>query len=154
MNDEVSFSTPADPYNFRLSLRHLRLDFSFQSQFTYSQTVTLNMTKVGIWQGDGVTVQVLKSNDVQLMLTICEPKTSKLSTILLKKLSEKDLISESNTINKLIMQIRNLTIYSTQDLSTNCTNEGTESRMYSAGEVLSVSILSTIAFFIAMCLTS
>lgn len=145
MNDEVNFSKPVDPYNFRLAIRHLRLDFFYHSQFAYSQTVTLNMTKIGIWQGDDITVQVLKSNEIQMMLTICEPKSSKLSTVLLSKSPS---TVEPTAINKLIMQIRNLTIYSTQDLGSDCTFEEIESRVYSAGKILNVSFLSIVAFII------
>lgn len=73
--------------------------------------VTANMTSVWLWEGDEITVQVLQSNDDELMVTICEPGTSKLFTISLDKNIEAAPSSEA--LKKLIIDARHLNVTST-----------------------------------------
>lgn len=120
-NDEVTVSAPhINP----LAPRHLRMQFSYE---THSQlyVATINMTNVGLWSGGEITTQVLKSDENQLMLTICEPDNNKLYSILLTKNTDIDSLASLNEIliTKTILKFRNIEIYSTSSLQTNCTEE-------------------------------
>ena len=121
LSDDV---TVVAPYNNPLAPRHLRLQFSYDTHFKL-YVATLNMTNVGLWNGGGITTQVLKSDDNQLMLTICEPENFKLYSILLTKNIEIDPLTSSNEIliTKTILKFRNVDVYSVSSLQTNCTEQ-------------------------------
>lgn len=121
LSDEVTVkSLHSNP----LAPRHLRLQFSYD---THSQlhVATLNTTNIGLWKGSSITTQVLKSDENQLMLTICEPENFKLYSILLTKSAEIDPLTSSNEIliTKTILKFRNVEIYSISSLQANCTEE-------------------------------
>lgn len=120
ISDDVSIA----PHNNPLAPRHLRLQFSYD---THSQihVATLNMSNVGLWKGGGITTQVLKSDENQLVLTICEPENFKLYSLLMTKNTEVDPLTTSNDIliTKTILKFRNIAIFSTSSLQANCTEE-------------------------------
>lgn len=128
------------------------MDFTY-STHSFPYFVTLNLTNVGLWKGEHATVQVLKSDENQLMMTICEPETSKLYTILLKKNIEEEALVNSQQVNQLIMQIRNLKVFSTSSLQTNCSME-IELELDSAGKRDHVTFVSILSIVIAIILIS
>lgn len=133
-------------------VRNLRLKFSYEThQLVY--VATLNTTNIGIWKGDTITAQVLKSNENQLMLTICEPETSKLFTILLNKNDEVDSKIQENDVFVAMktLKFRNFNIYSSSSLQVNCTADiGSES----SGKRVRFSFISIWILVVAMFLMS
>lgn len=75
--------------------------------------MSINSTHLGLWKGEGVTAQVLKSTDSQLLLTFCVPDTKELYTLFVLKGAEKELTSDMQQFNQAILQIRNLKNYET-----------------------------------------
>lgn len=128
------------------------MDFTY-STHSFPYFATLNMTNVGFWKGEHATVQVLKSDENQLMMTICEPETQKLYTILLDKNIEDDAFVNSQHVNQLILQIRNLKVLSTSSLQTNCTAEE-ELEIDSAGKRYHVPFVSILSIVMAIVLVS
>lgn len=154
LHDEIQASEPSDPFNYLLSLRYLKLKFDYTTH-SLTSYVTLNMTNVGFWSGDVVgagdkiVVQVMKSDNTQLMLTICTD--SKLYTVLLNKNTDDESFKNSKQLNKLILEIRKLKVLSTANLQTNCTAELGEE---SSATNVQFSIVSVFFLLLARFLTS
>lgn len=75
--------------------------------------MSINSTHLGRWNGEGVTAQVLKSTDSQLMMTFCVPDTKELYTLFVHKSAARELTSDEQQFNQAILQIRNLKNYET-----------------------------------------
>lgn len=122
LGDDIKFVRPTDLYNYRLSLRHLKLQFSYQTHSVIYRA-TLNMTNVAFWKGENFTLQVMRFKANRLTLTVCETG-KRLFTIVLKENDEVgDLKEDQNETNMIqgIMAFKELKVHSTADLNVNCT---------------------------------
>lgn len=143
----AEFTKESDPYNYLLSLRTLKLKFSYLTH-EFSYLATLNMTNIGFWKGDEVTVQVLRSTDDLLILTICDPDTPKLFTIVLQKGVKSDEMKQLIQTTKSIFQVRKLKIHENVNLQMNCTAElGAEAEEEATGKSSRLSFLSIFILF-------
>lgn len=96
---EDTYSTVIDPHNYKLSMRFFQLNFSyhFHNSLYY---VSINMTNTSFWNGNIRSVQVLKSQKSELLITVCEPKTSSIFLLSLHK-SSKPMKVDKNSIKKI-----------------------------------------------------
>lgn len=152
--EEIEHEKPVDHYNYLLSLRYLRLQFTHPG-ISDTHFVTVNMTNVGLWSGD-LEVQVLKfgGNQTlnQTLLLICDPDTARFSTVLMNR--DADAHVTNQKLN-LILQAKKLDVYSTVSLRTNCSLiEDTDEDSLSAGRTAHVSLISILVLFLARFLMS
>jgi hypothetical protein len=114
-------SNSSDLYNSPLALRHLKLNFYFNALEVSSYQVTLNMSNVGYWNNNDVTVQVLRVDESQLLLAICE--NDKFYAILLENEAKvkDDRLRVSSEINMSLLKVKNLTTLKRSKLDAECT---------------------------------
>lgn len=115
-HEESHSAASSDPYNFLLSLRYLKLEFSYATHST-THFVSLNMSHIGYWKGESLVVQVMKLDTSTLLITICNAADSQLYTILLNRNIEDETFTNSKQLNRLILEIRKLKIQSTASLA-------------------------------------
>lgn len=107
MGEVVMRSNSSDLYNSPLALRYLRLTFSTNGAKVHHQ-VTLNMTNVGYWSNDDVTVQVLRRDESQLLVAVC--KDEMFYAMLLNHENSKDDLQVGKDINKKLLDVKGLTV--------------------------------------------
>lgn len=149
--EEIEYEKPTDLYNYLLSLRYLRLHFTHPG-ISMSHFVTINMTNVGLWNGDQLTVQVLKFDGNQTLLMICDPNIARVSTVLMNRDADSHV---TNQKLNLLLQAKKLEVYSTTSLRTNCSLiEETDEDSLSAGRTAHISLISILVLFLARFLMS
>lgn len=148
--NQVETSAASKPINELTSLRNLQLKFKFNSYSILYDTL-INMSNINIWKGEKITAQVLRLNEAQLLLSICESETSKLYTVLVHRNTGTDSLEESKALDKTIFNMRNLKVYSLANLQVNCT---TESESENSGKNIQFSFLSILILFLASFLMS
>lgn len=152
--EEIEYEKSDDPYNELLSLRYLRLHFTHPG-IAMSHFVTINMTNVGLWNGDQLTVQVLNSKfDNQTLLMICEANTARFSTVLMNRDADSHVDVTNQKLN-LLLQAKKLEVHSTTSLRTNCSLiEETDEDSLCAGRTAHISLISILVVFLARFLLS
>ena len=99
------------------------------------------------WSGNDSVVQVLKSDESQLVLTICNQAEAKYFTIILGEDIGKDSFGYLKTFTKSKILIRKLKITSETSLNTNCTSIINETE--SSAQQSFVSIYSALVLLLA-----
>lgn len=116
MGEGMMITNSSDLYNFSLALRHLKLNFYFNT-VKVSYQVTLNMSNIGYWSNGDVTVQVLRRDESQLLIAICEH--DKFYAVLLSSDSTNKLQVGTN-INTKLLEIKKLIPVKTVKLDVEC----------------------------------
>ncbi|XP_070504515.1 uncharacterized protein [Chironomus tepperi] len=140
-NEEMTYGKPIDYFNFRLALRHLKVSIYTNNIESVQYILTFNNTKQMLWYGDNISMQIIKFDRKQMMLTVCAIDKGEMYTILSNRYDENrtEYQTDSTHLNRLILKGRNLKIHSQFDLQTNCSsgvetfldkNESTEIELF------------------------
>jgi hypothetical protein len=116
MGEGMMKSNSSDLYNSPLALRHLKLNFYFDAAKVSCQ-VTLNMSNIGYWSSDDVTVQVLRRDESQLLIAICDH--DKFYAVLLSS-DPDNKMQVGADINKKLLDIKKLHTLKTVKLDVEC----------------------------------
>lgn len=118
MGEAVMTSNSSDLYNSPLALRYLQLIFNTNGA-KVSRQVTLNMTNVGYWSNEDVTVQVLRRDESQLLIALCE--NEKFYAMLLGYDDENVKgLQVGRDINKSLIAVKGLTILKSVKIDNDC----------------------------------
>ena len=137
----MTYGKPIDYFNFRLALRHLKVNFYTNKMKSVEYILSFNNTKQMLWYGNNIRMQIIKFDRKQMMLTVCAMDKGEMYTILSNRYDENrtEYQTDSTHLNRLILQGRNLKIQSKFDLQTNCSsvaqnvfdeNESTEIELF------------------------
>ena len=120
----MTYGKPIDYFNFRLALRHLKVNFCTNNKKSLECILTFNNTNQMLWYGNNVRMQIIKFDRKQMMLTVCAMDKGEIYTILSNRYDENrtEFQADSTHLNRLILQGRNLKIHSKFDLQTNCSS--------------------------------
>jgi hypothetical protein len=120
----MTYGKPIDYFNFRLALRHLKVNFYTNNKKPVQYILTFNNTNQMLWYGNNVRMQIIKFDRRQMMLTVCAMDKGEIYTILSNRYEENrnEFQADSTHLNRLILQGRNLKIHSKFDLQTNCSS--------------------------------
>jgi hypothetical protein len=109
------------------------------------------MSNIGFWKSEEMSVQVLKSDKNLMTLTVCEPTSQKVYTVLFTKDDDDEKLQNTIFVNWKIMEFKKLKVHSIANLQVNCTEEiGAES----AGRNVHVSLISIMVLLLARFLMS
>ncbi|CRK97425.1 CLUMA_CG010814, isoform A [Clunio marinus] len=115
---------------FSESMTRFRLQFSYET-YTAIYYASIDPMNPTYWKGDEIAAKVVHSKDDTLALIICEIQTSYLYTIFLQKNYEDEIFSTTKNAALIdrILEFRQLRVYSTANLHTNCSMEDESERI-------------------------
>ncbi|KAG5680024.1 hypothetical protein PVAND_009557 [Polypedilum vanderplanki] len=157
LNEEMTYGKTFDPFNFRLALRHLKIEFIKNNNVT-KYFATFNNTNQMLWRGNNIVIQIIKFDEFRdkidnkdddfMLMTVCEKDKGELYTISANRTYDSKKADFSSK-NDIYFRARNLKIFSQHNLQFDCTEEPV--RVNSSGHKFNsdVMLIYFVMFFVA-----